>query len=185
MKSNNLFKYIFAAVVIVLIGYTIYLISQRNSNEDEKSIDQTSTVSNIQTDLRFAIAGLDTINPIITNNRNVQEITKVIYDPLITLNENYKLEYCLAEEIAKTDDFSYIVKLRKGVLWEDRSNFTAYDVKFTVDIIKDIEARGIGTIYSENLKHVADLEVIDSNTVKFILNEPVDFFEYNLTFPIM
>ena len=75
MKSNNLFKYIFAAVVIVLIGYTIYLISQRNSNEDEKSIDQTSTVSNIQTDLRFAIAGLDTINPIITNNRNVQEIT--------------------------------------------------------------------------------------------------------------
>ena len=51
MKSNNLFKYIFAAVVIVLIGYTIYLISQRNSNEDEKSIDQTSTVSNIQTDL--------------------------------------------------------------------------------------------------------------------------------------
>lgn len=185
MRSNNLFKYIFAAVVVILIGYTIYVISQNKSEDSEKSVDQTSTISNIQTDLRFAIAGLDTINPITTNNRNVQEITKIIYDPLITLNENYKLEYCLAEEIAKTDDLNYIVKLRKGVLWEDKSNFTANDVKFTINVIKDLEARGIGTIYSENLKAVADLEVIDSNTVKFILNEPVDFFEYNLTFPIM
>lgn len=185
MKSNNVFKYIFAAVVVVLIGYTLYVLSQRNSSDDEKSLDQTSTVSNIQTDLRFAIAGLDTMNPITTNNRNVQEITKIIYDPLITLNGNYKLEYCLAEEIAKTDDLNYIVKLRKGVLWEDRSNFTANDVRFTIETIKDLESRGISTIYAENLRHVESVEVIDSNTVKILLNEPVDFFEYNLTFPIM
>lgn len=185
MKSINVFKYIFAAVVVVLLGYTIFVITQNKADNVEKSLDQTSTVSNIQTDLRLAIAGLDTINPITTNNRNVQEITKIIYNPLVTLNENYKLEYCLAEEIAKTDDYNYIVKLRKGVLWEDRSSFTANDVIFTIDIIKDIEARGIRTIYSENLRHVIDLEFIDNNTMKIILNEPVDFFEYNLTFPIM
>lgn len=185
MKSNNVFKYIFAAVVVVLIAYTIYVISQNKSGDDDKSLDQTSTVSNIQTDLRFAIAGLDTLNPILSNNRNVQEITRIIYDPLITLSGNYKLEYCLAEEIAKTDDFTYIIKLRKGVLWEDKSNFTANDVKYTIETIKDLEARGIGCIYSENVKHISGVEAIDGNTVKIWLNEPVDFFEYNLTFPIM
>lgn len=185
MKSNNLFKYIFAAVVMILVIYTIFLISQKKSDDGEKNLDQTSKVSNIQTDLRFAIAGFDTINPIMTNNRNVQEITKIIYDPLVTLNGNYKLEYCLAEEIAKTDDVTYIVKLRKGVLWEDKSNFTANDIIYTIDVIKDLESRGIYTIYSENLRHVIDIQYIDTVTVKIILDQPVDFFEYNLTFPIM
>lgn len=185
MKSNNLFKYIFAAVVVILIGYTLYLIAQNRSDNKDESLDQTSTVSNIQTDLRFAIAEYDTMNPIKTNNRNVQEITKMIYDPLVTLNENYKLEYCLAEEIAKSDDLNYIVKLKKGVLWEDRSNFTANDVVFTVRTIKNLEERGMKSIYSDNLRRVADVEAVDSNTVKIILSEPVDFFEYNLTFPIM
>lgn len=185
MKSNNVFKYIFAAVVVVLAVYILFVISHKKAGDDDKSLDQTSTVSNIQTDLRFAIAGLDTMNPIISNNRNVQEITKIMYDPLITLNGNYKLEYCLAEEIAKTDDLTYIVKLRKGVLWEDKSNFTANDVRFTIELIKDLESRGIRSIYSDNLRHVSGVEAIDGNTVKIWLNEPVDFFEYNLTFPIM
>lgn len=180
-NNNNFFKYIFAAVVVFLIGYTAYIIIQNNSKTEEQSLDQTSTLSNIQTDLRFAIAELDTFNPLLSNNRNVQEITKIIYDPLITLNENYKLQYCLAEEIAKTDEVTYVVKLRKGVLWEDRSNFTADDVKFTIDLIKS----GISPIYSENVRYIADTEVIDSTTIKIVLTESVQFFEYNLTFPIM
>ena len=180
MRNSNIFKYIFAAVVVVLIIYTIFVITQNKKDEEAKSLDQTSTVSNIQTDLRLAIAGLDTINPITTNNRNVQDITKIIYDPLITLNEHYKLEYCLAEEIAKNDDYNYTVKLRKGVLWEDKSALTANDVIFTIDRIKSLNC-----IYSENLRHVIDLQYIDSNTLKIVLDQPVDFFEYNLTFPIM
>lgn len=181
MSNNNFFKYIFAAVVIFLIGYTAYIIMQNNSKSEEQSLDHTSTLSNIQTDLRFAIAELDTFNPLLSNNRNVQELSKIVYDPLITLNENYKLKYCLAEEIAKTDDITYVIKLRKGVLWENRSNFTADDVKYTIDLIKS----GISPIYSENVKYISNVEIIDSTTLKIILTEPKSFFEYNLTFPIM
>ena len=136
MENNNFIKYIFAAIVIFLVGYTFYAIAKNNSEEKNVSLDQTSTVSTIQTDLRLAIAELDTFNPILSNNRNVQEVTKIIYEPLVTLNENYKLEYCLAEEIAKIDDVNYVIKLRKGVLWENNTNFTADDVYFTIDTIK-------------------------------------------------
>ncbi len=181
MGGNNVIKYIFSIVVIILILGTMYFIVKNRSKNEDYSLDQTSTVSNIQTDLRFAIAGYDTINPIISDNRNVHEISKVIYEPLITLNENYKMEYCLAEEIGKTDDLTYVIKLRKGVLWQNKSNFTAEDVKFTMDIIRS----GINTIYADNLRYVADYEVIDSTTLKIYLTQPVPFFEYNLTFPIM
>jgi len=181
MDNNSLFKYIFVIVVILLIIFTSYIIVRNSNKGDNIILDQTSTTNTIQTDLRFAIAALDTINPILSKNRNVHEITKIIYEPLITLNENFKMQYCLAEEIAKTDDLTYIVKLRKGVLWHNGENFTSADVKYTVDIIKG----GASTIYSENLKFVTGLEVIDNYTVKITLSQPVPFFEYSLTFPIM
>ena len=41
------------------------------------------------------------------------------------------------------------------------------------------------TIYTESLKAVVGIDVIDSSTLRIDLAEPVDFFEYNLTFPIM
>ncbi len=181
MSNNNFFKYIFAVVVVFLILYTIYVIVQNKADISNINPDQTSTLTNIQTDLRLAISQLDTINPLRTNNKDVQEITKIIYDPLISLNENYKLEYYLAEEIAKSDDLTYVVKLRKGVLWQDNTNFTADDVKFTIELIQN----GVSPIYSENVKYITETEIIDSNTVRIKLSEPVPFFEYNLTFPIM
>lgn len=181
-SNNNLFKYIFAIVVVFLVGYTMYIIFQNKTEPENTTLDQTSTLTNIQTDLRFAIAEMDTFNPILSNNRNVQEISKIIYEPLVSLNENYKIEYHLAEEIAKTDDVTYVVKLRPGILWEDGSKFTVDDIIFTVDFIKQ---SGIRTVYSENLNKVIELMGIDETTLKITLSEPVPFFEYNLTVPIM
>lgn len=180
--GNNFLKYIFIIIVIGLIGFGTYKMVKNNQAKETESIDQTSTVNTIQTDLRLAICNFDTMNPIVSNNRNVQEISKIIYEPLVTLNESYKMEYCLAEEIAKSDELNYVIKLRKGVLWHDGTEFTADDVIFTVDrILKD----GINTIYANNLRGLVQIEKIDNYTIKMTLSNPVDFFEYNLTFPIL
>ncbi len=180
--GNNILKYLFIIIVISLIGFGTYKMFQNNKKENHQTLDQTSTVSTIQTDLRLAICNFDSINPYLSNNRNVQEISKMIYEPLVTLDESYKMKYCLAEEIAKTDDLNYVIKLRKGVLWQDGNQFTANDVKFTMSIIKE---SGINTVYASNVREVASLEYIDEYTIKMTLSEPVDFFEYQLTFPIL
>lgn len=180
--GNNILKYIFIIIVIGLIGFGIYKMVQNDKEQNNQVLDQTSTVNTIQTDLRLAVCNFDTINPLLSNNRNIQEISKVIYEPLVTLNSAYKMEYCLAEEIAKTDDLNYVIKLRKGVLWQDGTNFTANDVQFTVDQIKQ---GGFQSIYQNNLRAVCQLQAIDEYTLKITLTEPVDFFEYHLTFPIL
>ena len=55
MNSNsNVFKYIFAAVVAILMGYIMYVIVQNRSNVEYYNLDQISKMSNIQTDLRLA-----------------------------------------------------------------------------------------------------------------------------------
>lgn len=180
---NNYFKYIFIIVVFIIVLITaFFLYRQEEDKEKDVIVDQTSTVSNIQRNLRLAIAGYDTINPILSNNRNVQEISKIIYDSLITLDNEYKMKYSLAKEISKLDSTTYLIKLREGVKWQDANNFTANDVKFTIDTIK---SDNVSSVYKENLKYVTKLDIIDTYTIKITLTQEVPFFEYNLTFPIM
>ena len=124
--------------------------------------------------------GLDSINPILSNNKNVQDISKLIYDPLVTLTADYKTEACLAKEWAKQSDNSYLIKLRENVKWSDGQRFTSEDVRFTIDRLKEVSS-----IYSYNVQYVVGVDIIDDYTVKINLDREIPFFEYQLTFPIL
>ena len=107
-------------------------------------------------------------------------IDKLIFEPLMNITYDYKLEYCLATEWSKISDTSYIIKIDSNKKWQDGSNLTTKDIQFTIDRLK--EGR---SIYSYNVEKVNSIEILDDNTVRINLIEPVPFFEYNLTFPIL
>ena len=130
--------------------------------------------------MTIGVAELDTINPILSKNQNVQNISRLIYEPLVNLSTDYKPEQALAIEWAKQDATTYIIKLREGVKWSDGKDFTADDVKFTIDRLKDTSS-----IYSYNVQDVSGLEIVDKHTIQITLSKEVPFFEYYLTFPIM
>lgn len=181
MKVNYL-KYIFIAIVVVLIGLAVY-----HFYDDEKNKEQNVNVTseqeikpNILKELRLTVVGYDTMNPILSNNKNIQDLSRLIFDSLLTYDENYHLQPSLATEWSKTGDTSYILKLRRDVKWQDGSNFTASDVKFTIDRLKETPS-----IYAYNVQHVIGVEIIDSYTIKIVVDAPMEFFEYNLTFPIL
>ena len=177
MKSNWI-KYIFILFIILILGFSIYKIKQDEHQEQEENISNKQ--QEMIKELKLGIAGLDTINPILSKNKNVQDITKLIYEPLINLTSDYKAESCLAKEWAKQSDNSYLIKLRENVRWSDGQRFTAEDVKFTIDRLKEIDS-----IYSANVIDVTGLDIIDDYTIKINLDKEVPFFEYNLTFPIL
>lgn len=177
MKSNWI-KYIFIIFIILILGFSIYKIKKDEQDDKETEISNKET-EQIK-ELKLGIAGLDTINPILSNNKNVQDITKLIYEPLVNLTADYKAESCLAKEWAKQSDNSYLIKLRENVRWSNGQRFTSEDVRFTIDRLKDTQ-----TIYSSNVQSVTGVEIVDDYTVKINLNSDVPFFEYNLTFPIL
>lgn len=182
MKKNNIFKYIFIIVIIVLsiITYSFYK-KEKQTEEANKSIAQENEdTANIVKELRLSISQLDTINPLISHNKYVQEISKMIFDSLITLDENYNMEYSLATEISKTDDITYIVKLRNDVKWSDGTTLKAEDVRYTAQLLKSMDS-----VYSYNIQHLVAIDILDDQTLRFTLDQAVPFFEYNLTFPIM
>ena len=179
--KQGIFRYFFilAFIILLIITYVVFYKDEENVNEVQ---DQTSTVNTLLTDLRLGIASFDTLNPIVSNNKNVKEISRLIFDSLISINSDYSLDYGLATEIAKSDNLTYIIKLRENVKWHDGTEFTSQDVKFTIDIIKN---NFPASVYGENLQYLTGLEIVDSYTIKLSLAQEVEFFEYNLTFPIL
>lgn len=178
---TNFFKYIFVFFVIGIISYAIYVLYFKdNTNKGDlfknEQVDQIVEI----TDLRIGVSNFDTINPLISNNKEILNIDKLIFESLMNITEDYKTELNLAKECSKISDYSYIIKVDNNIKWHDGSSFSAKDVSFTIDRLKEGKS-----VYSYNVTKIQNTEIIDASTLKINLIEPVPFFEYNLTFPIL
>ena len=181
MKVSSIFKYLFIIFAIGIIAYAGYRIYS-NQNTKVENQQEVSTVEEEQIikDIRLSITDYDTMNPLITNNKEILNIDTLIFEPLFKLTKDYKLEPCLATECSKTGDNIYVIKIDNNITWQDGTSFISKDIQFTINTIKQGNS-----IYKYNVEHIATTEIIDANTIKLTLDANIPFFEYNLTFPIM
>ena len=77
MKNNNIFKYIFIIFIIGLIIGTIYVLYTQNVKEAEEK-EEHNTVQEeavkVLDNLTMGISNYDTMNPILTNNKEIINI---------------------------------------------------------------------------------------------------------------
>lgn len=178
--KTNFFKYFFIFFSIIIMIFAFLKIKKDEKDSQNQNIMSEQKEEEIVKELKLGVAAFDSMNPILTKNKNVQDITKIIYEPLFTLTSDYKLEKCLAKEWAKQNNTVYLIKLKDGIRWSDGQKFTANDVKFTIERLKDSNS-----IYVTNVQNIENVEVVDNSTIRIILKEEVPFFEYKLTFPIL
>ena len=178
MKAN-VFKIIFFTIVVILILLAVYIVYKDNKKE---KIFTSSQKYELRTEkqINIGIYNFDTINPLLTQNKDIQYIDKLIFRSLLNINKNFELENDLAEEISKINDKTYIIKIKENIYWHDGTSFATKDVKFTIEALKEKD-----TVYKENVNKISNVEIIDENTIKIFLEEPVNFFEYMMTFPII
>lgn len=180
MKSN-IIKYFFILFVVFIIVFAVYKIYyEENSVNENGQVNTTETKEQVLTNMRIGIASFDNINPIISQNRDVINLSTIIYEPLMSLSEDYKVELRLAKECSKINEKTYIIKLKENLRWEDGSSITGRDVQFTVEKLKEGKS-----IYSANVKNISSVEIIDGLTIRINLSKEENFFEYNLIFPII
>ena len=179
MKSKY-FKYVFILFAVLIMIFAIVKIKKDEQNKYQQTIEAKHEEPEEVTELKLGVASFDSINPILSKNKNVQDISKIIFEPLMTITSDYKLEMCLAKEYAKQNETAYLIKLKEDRKWADGQKFTSEDVRFTIDRLKDSD-----TIYSANVQHIIQVDVVDDTTVRITLDQEIPFFEYNLTFPIL
>lgn len=180
----NGLRYVFVIIVIVLVAFaawSLYSIPENNTTQNENQISYEEVKPETITNIRLGITDYDTMNPLLSKNKNIQFYDKLIFESLLTVEQDFSLGLGLATEYSKTGDLSYILKLRKDVKWQDGQSFTAKDVQYTIETLKS----GIDSIYTSNVQAISNIEVIDDYTIKINLKEETPFFEYNLIFPII
>lgn len=178
MKEKNL-KIIFFTIIIILILFAIYLII-KNKDTIASDIKITKKGNEISNEIIMGITDFDTINPVLSKNQDVQYISKLIYEPLINIGQDFKLEQGLATEWSTLDEKTYLIRLNENKFWSNGKKFTAKDVGYTINYIKEQD-----TIYKDNVKNIEKIENINDYTIKIHLLEPEEKFEYMLCFPII
>jgi peptide/nickel transport system substrate-binding protein len=179
MKSN-IIKYIFIAFAIFIIGFAIYKINYENKDEEQQVENTVETKQVTESILNIGISDFDNINPLITDNQDIIRLSTILYEPLLEITQDYGIENRLASEWSKLDATTYLVKLKDNLKWEDGTALTGSDVKFTIEKLKEGKSA-----YSDNVKNIKSVEIIDGNTLRLELKEEEPFFEYNLIFPIV
>ena len=175
MKSNY-FKYIFIIFAIAIMIFAIVKIKKDEQKKDDIKYEISQEETPEVTELKLGVASFDSINPILSKNKNIQDVSKIIFEPLMTLTKEYKLETCLAKEWAKQNETTYLIKLRDDKKWSDGQKFTADDVEFTIKAIMDPDNE---SEIASNYEDVTAINVIDDKTISFTLRDKnVAFLDY-------
>ena len=110
------------------------------------------------------------LNPQDSNFNVDYSVMSGVYERLITFDENMKLVPALATSWSASDDArTFTLKLRKGVKFQDGSDFNAAAVKFNIDRLADPSLN----LKKYSLFKVVDhVETPDDDTVVIKLKEP-------------
>lgn len=98
----------------------------------------------------------------------------MVYEPLMILNSmTSELEPWLAESYEFSDDgLTLTFKLREGVKWSDGEAFTADDVIYTFEVVRDVagvNSPALGAITGDSA-YVDSFMAVDDTTVQFNFN---------------
>jgi peptide/nickel transport system substrate-binding protein len=123
------------------------------------------------------------INPLLAYEEPDLDLTKLVYSGLYKYDNSGQLVPDLAANMptVSQDQKQYSIKLKNNVKWQNGKTFTANDVVFTFQILKDqaFKSPYRGSWLYTKVEKLGDYEV------KFTTDDISGPFIYNLTLPIM
>lgn len=170
---------IIAGIILSIVSVKITKIDKKISqtvfnNTNEIAVDNVPLETNYT--LKVALSNLDTTNAYLTHNLILSDAFRNINPSLVKIRNNYDINYMLAKNIEKITDTEYKVVL------SDTYKFTADDIRFSIDRIKN---EGENSLYYSRISNIQSIEDMEEkNTFRFILATADPYFVYKLDFPV-
>jgi peptide/nickel transport system substrate-binding protein len=109
------------------------------------------------------------LNPILANDSASSEISDWLFNGLFKYDTQGKITTDLASSYEFKNKTHLIIHVRKDVLWHDKTKFTAHDVVFTYNTIKN---PNIYTSIASNYTNVKEVKALDDYTLEIIYTKP-------------
>lgn len=179
-KIRRIIVYIILTAIFVFLGKLIYKQIQVQSENSLVINENKEKEEKIVTNINLGVVGLDTLNPILTRNEDVMNLTPLIYNGLFRYDGQKRLINDLVEEYNYNDN-KLCIRLKKDILWQDGNDLTTSDIEFTINMINEYSS-----IYTSLLQDIDSLEIIDKYNFNLILKDGLNRVAHTkLTFPII
>ena len=175
MRSRRFILALVSASLISLVGGSgcRFFPSPQKSNGSISIVEDSSDPAQDLSVLRLLYSRRPvTLNPHLATGYQDFEAARIVYEPLASYNQDGVLIPFLAAEIptlenggVAEDGRSVTWKLRQGVQWSDGEPFTAEDVVFTYEFIRNPVVAAATAQYYEAIETV---EAVDDHTIKII-----------------
>ncbi|MEL7233816.1 MAG: ABC transporter substrate-binding protein, partial [Chloroflexota bacterium] len=135
-----------------------------------------SIVDTVPTYREALVGDVRRLNPLLRGlNPAEDDITSLIFEGLVRTNQYGEPEPDLATDwVVASNYIEYVFTLRRDVLWHDGTPFTARDVAFTMELLRDPNFPGdpeVGAFWQ-----TVETQVLDDYTVRFRLTQPLGSF---------
>lgn len=121
-----------------------------------------STAASAQTLTIGVRAGPESIDPAFTATGTHAESLKHIFDTLVWSGDQLQLEPRLAESWRPIGPTTWEFRLRRGVRFHDGSEFTAEDVRFSIERVPLVSGPNPTTPY---VRQVREVRIVDPHTI--------------------
>ena len=166
----------FAAVILAVMFLALNCgCKNKNSSGPSASSSKKSEETSVTAELLCNFS--DSFDPFTAATELNRRLSKLLYDPLIKVDENFEPYYCLASS-AEVKDKECTVKI-KSAAFTDGSNVTAEDIIYSYEAAKNSAA------YGPQLYEVTGAKAASSDTVVFSLSRYDRYFVNLLDFPII
>jgi peptide/nickel transport system substrate-binding protein len=127
-------------------------------------------------------SGPNNLDPRVALDDASQKIQALIFDSLFDLDDSMRVVPRLAERMAHPNPTSYVITLKRGVMFHDGHELTSADVVWTFRSFLDPE---FVSPRKGGYRELKSVDAVDRYTVAFTLNQPFSTFPINLIMPIV
>lgn len=150
--------------------------------DKEKSTNKKGNTNQEKAEIKDGITLLysqqDGFNPYTVTTETNRSIVKLLYEPLVKLDNEFGAVYSVAKGV-EISDKTLTVTL-KSLKFSDSTSVTAEDVVYSFNL-----AKASATDYASQLYNISSASATDAKTVVFTLYKHDPYCENSLTFPIL
>lgn len=121
-----------------------------------------------------------TFNPLINGDESVDAVLKLLFEPLVAMDESFRPVPNITDFFVSEDGMSIVLEIKPNMLWSDGERVKAADIIYSLNVIKDAPANAV---YKKNIANYAGWAIIDSFTVVIDLKQPDGGVAGTLCFP--
>lgn len=172
-KVKKILIYVLVIILLITLLFRCSTLKKNTNDSEDASVDPGK--------ITICAYATKNKNPLLVKSCYNEQMNFLIYDSLYTINTNYEAEENLASGYKIQDNGrSVIIHLKPNVFFHDGSEFSAHDVKATIDYLLNNPG-----YYSYNTRNIQSATVVDEHTVRLELSKLTPNLKLQLTFPIV